>query len=313
MGELRKDYILDEYVIIATERSKRPDQFAHKDLPNEVKFCPFCPGSEDKTPPELLRFDKDGNWQVRVFENKFAAARQEGNPSITTHDNFFTFSSNYGKHEVVVETPSHTNRIWDLDHENTMNIFRAYQARVKAIREDPLIRYVEIFKNSGKEAATSVAHSHSQIIGLSKFPKRILDKEKATTHYNSCPYCDIIEIEMKSDRRVIENDTFVAFTPYGSRYNFEIWIFPKRHLVHLLELDEKEISDICDIYQQILGRLKTINAPFNMCVQSGIEKMHFHVEIKPRLSKWGGWELGTNNIINIVSPEQAARFYRGEE
>lgn len=313
MGELRKDYILEEYVIIAIERVKRPDQFKHVEAQNKATFCPFCKGNEDKTPPETFRIDKDGAWQIRVFENKFGAVHQKGTASLQTHDRFFTFSDNYGKHEVIVESPFHDRRIWDFDEENILNIFRAYCNRIDQISNDPLIHYVECFKNSGKEAATSIIHPHSQVIGISKIPQRILEKEKCCKEYQSCPYCDIMEIEKQSERRAFENESFVAFTPYASRYNFEIWVFPKRHVISILELDEKELADLAKIYKQIVNRLKELNAPFNMCLQNGIERMHFHMEIKPRLSKYAGFELGTDMIINIVSPEQAAKFYRGED
>lgn len=311
MGEVRKDYILDRYVVISTLRKKRPHQFKEESEPQKDEKCFFCPGMEDQTPPEIGRIGKR-KWKLRWFPNKFYAVVQEGDPNIKTDNDFFTYSSNYGKHEVIVETPDHKKQLWDLKVKDISQLFGVYNERINRIPEDPRIKYVPVFKNHGKKGGTSVVHSHSQIISLNHIPDNIQQEVEACKRYDSCPYCRIIEIEKQSDRRCFENDSFVAFTPYASRFNFEVWVFPKKHVKTLSEIED--YSDVADIMKKILSRLKTLNVSFNYYLHYAPpgEDLHFHIEVAPRIAVWAGFEISTGESINAVTPEDAAAFYRGE-
>ncbi len=313
MGELRKDYILDRWVIIASERAKRPQQFRREDVQEEVKSCDFCPGSENATPPEVYRVEKNGTWQVRAFPNKFAAVKQEGDPVIHTDNVFYTYASNYGKHLVLTETPEHTKQLWDLDVEEIVLVLRGYIEMIYLMHDDPSIKYVTIFKNHKKEAGTSIVHSHSQIIGYNKVPEEVAREVEATKSYNFCPYCDVIQREKGSARRCFENENFVAFCPYASRFPFEVWILPKQHLTHLEDI--KDLHGLAAMMKTVLSKLKELNAPFNYVLHHSptpADKLHFHIEIMPRLTTWAGFEMN-GTVINPQPPEEAARFYRGEE
>ena len=115
MHELRKDYLLNRWAIISTERAKRPRDFVreHPKIKEEGP-CPFCPGNERLTPPEIARIEEDKEWVFRVFPNKFPAVTPEGVPEVTTRDVFFTTGNAFGQHEVVVETPNHAQKLADL-------------------------------------------------------------------------------------------------------------------------------------------------------------------------------------------------------
>ena len=77
MPELRQNFMTKEWVVIATERAKRPDQMAshrqHKPVVSFSESCPFCPCHESQTPPEILRLPDGDHWSARVILNKFAA------------------------------------------------------------------------------------------------------------------------------------------------------------------------------------------------------------------------------------------------
>lgn len=310
MPELRKDYILDEWVIIATERGKRPHDFKVIKKQVKEKVCYFCPGNEEFTPNEIYRIEKNKKWYMRVFSNKFPAVKSEGNFKIQTDNKFYTFSNAFGYHEIVVETPLKTKQIWDLSEEDLKLLFNVYTLRTNELSNKEGINYVEIFKNHGAEAGTSVIHSHSQIIAYNKVPERI-EKEAKFSNINSCAYCEIIQKEKNSERRCFENDSFVAFTPYASRFPFEIWIFPKQHFKYL---NECNYNDLAKIFKQVLKGLKELNASFNYIIHSSptdIDNLHFHIEFLPRLTTWAGFEY-SGTIINPMPPENAARFYRGE-
>lgn len=314
MGELRKDYILDDFVLVSEKRGQRPHEFKEEDDLVEPKTCFFCPGSEDLTPPEVGRISKENGWSIRWFENKFSGVKEEGQFEIKTDNKYFTYSSNYGYHEIIVNTNDHNKQVCDLSVPELSDLFKVYRDRIKEISSRDHIKYVSIFKNHGSKAGTSIIHSHSQIIAMNQVPKRIVRKEEAVAKFDSCPYCEILKIEKDSYRRCFENNTFVAFTPYASRFNYEIWVMPKNHRVSMNELSEEEFNDLSDIMSKLLKRLATMNASYNYYLQySPFNDLHFHIEVCPRIATWGGFELDTEVIFNVISPETAAKFYRGEE
>ena len=321
MPELRKDYLLDRYVIIATERAKRPHDFVHKkDKKSPKSKCPFCPENEHMLPKMVEEIkDESGNWIVRSVQNKYAAVSLEGDPKIKTHNKFFTFASAYGYHEVIIETPDHDAEMEDLPQDHVEKVIWMYINRIKALNDQPNIRYVSVFKNRGIVAGASISHSHSQLIAYNNLPTKVEEELKAFYDYfiqnESCPFCEIIEMEKSSDRRCFENDHFVAFTPYASRFPFEIWIFPKKHIPNIIQLNKHEISALAHMLKQVFNKLDLLKyPPFNLQVHNAEtnEAFHFHIEITPRLATWAGFEIATETRINSMSPEEAAKFYRGE-
>jgi UDPglucose--hexose-1-phosphate uridylyltransferase len=311
--ELRKDYILDRWVYLATDRAKRPKEFKHKVVKGKKGVCFFCPGNENLTPPEIGRIGGK-KWELRWFPNKFPAVKLDGEYNIRTDNNYFTFSAGYGKHEVLAETNDHNKQLWDLPEERIKKIFQVYCGRIDALQEIEGIKYVLVFKNHGKEAGTSLIHSHTQIAGINIVPEIIKAKVEASKKFESCPYCDIINIEKESYRRCFENDTIVAFTPYAPRFNFEIWVLPKRHVKSVCELEDNELDDLADIMHKILSKLKSLNVSYNYYLQYAPKgsDLHFHIEVTPRIANWAGFEFSSDAIINSVTPEDAAKFYRGE-
>lgn len=313
--ELRKDYLLDRFVILATERAKRPHEFKKEKAKEKTKLCYFCPGNENLTPQEILRTsDKKGKWKIRVFPNKFAAVKKKGNPEIRTDNKYFTFADAFGQHEIVVETSDHKKQLADLSVEEIKEVLKVYNNRINELSKINGVKYVQIFKNHGEEAGTSIIHTHSQIIAYNKIPEIVEAEVGAVKKYESCPHCEIINIEKNSHRRCFENNSIAAFTPYASRFPFEIWIFPKRHIKNLTEMDENELFDLADILKKILLKLQELNAPYNYVLHYSPENenLHFHMELLPRLSKWAGFEFN-GTVINTITPEDAATFYRGEE
>ena len=312
MGELRKDYILDRWVIISAGRGKRPKQFKKLETV-EVKVDFFAPGNESMTPPEIGRTGTKKKWKMRWFENKFAALEPQGQADIRTDNTYFTFSGNYGYHEVVVETPRIDKQLYDLSTDEIEKVLEVYQRRIEDLSGKPNIKYVCVFKNHGQKGGTSIVHSHSQIMAINHLPKEVRDEVEASKRFGKCPYCDIINIEKGSLRRCFENDDFVAFAPYASRFNYEIWIFPKAHIRTLG--DVKNLNSLAEIMKKVLKKLKKIGADFNYYLHyyPDGEDLHFHIEVAPRIATWAGFELGSGTVINSVPPEDAAKFYRGEK
>ncbi len=312
MGELRKDYFLDRYVLITDDRGKRPHEFLNEEVKEKKMTCPFCPGNENLTPPEIDRLKDNGNWKIRVFPNKYAIVLEKGKSNIMTENTFFTFASNFGKHEVIVETPDHKKKLSDLSEDHIREVFNIYIKRINALNEIAGVEYVLVFKNHGKEAGTSLVHSHSQVVAYNRIPKLIQEEIEGYKKFETCPFCQIISIERESYRAVFENNSFVSFTPYASRFPLELWIFPKRHVDSITKLSQFELKDLATILKRILFKLESQHIPYNFYLHNAPqgEDFHFHIEIVPRISLLAGFELGSGDYVNIISPESAANFYK---
>ncbi|MFH1173811.1 MAG: DUF4931 domain-containing protein [archaeon] len=320
MLELRKDYLVDEYVIIATERAKRPEQFKEIiELPSKKETCPFCPGNESQLPVILQEIRYEGKWKARAIPNKFKIVEQTGNPDFHTDNTFFTFASAYGFHEIIIESPHHDEELEQQSVAGITDVLKLARARFREHMSKQNIRSVVLFKNRGKKAGASISHGHMQLLAynhVSPFLREQLEKfYEFFLNTERCPYCDIAAIEKTSYRRVLDYDHCVAFTPYASRFPFEVWISPKRHVTSFADMNDEECDSLAAALKYILSRLNTLNTPpYNIEFVSATaqEPYHFHVRITPRLTTWGGFELDTMTIVNPVSPEDAAKFYRGE-
>jgi UDPglucose--hexose-1-phosphate uridylyltransferase len=311
VGELRKDYILDRWVIIAAKRGKRPHEFKTESAPAAAQTDYFAPGNETFTPPEIGRIAAGKGWKMRWFENKFAALQPEGEPNVRMDNDFFTFAGNYGHHEIIVETPDQ-RQLWDLSVEELAMVLGVYRDRINSLSKEPNIKYVQILKNHGPAGGTSIIHSHTQVMATAVMPPRVLEEIAAVRKFVNNPYERIIAVESKSLRRVFENDAAVAFCPYASRFNFEAWVFPKRFCRTLDEVGD--LRPIAEALQRILVKLRELNCSFNIVLHYAPKgsDLHLHFEVLPRIAIWAGFEFGTDIIINSEPPEDAAAFYRGE-
>ena len=309
MGELRKDYILDRWVIISPKRGKRPHELIEKVEIKEEK-CVFCPGNEHMTPPEKGRFGDKSAWKVRWFANLFAAVVPEGISATKTENRFFTWANNLGVAEIIVDTADHKRQLGELSTDELALVLKAYNTRIDELSKVPFVKYVSVFKNHGLQAGTSLVHSHSQVFALPFVPPAILEKRVASKRFLSCPYCDVIQAEKDSTRRVAENNDFVAFAPYASRFNYEVWVFPKPHVTKFSKLN---FSSLAEILSPILHKIASSGWSFNLFFHyDPADVMHAHVEVCPRIATWAGFEISTDVIINSVPPEEAAAFYRGD-
>lgn len=306
-SEIRKDYIQDKYVIIAPRRGRsgRPHEF-RKAAPPKVKSktCHFCPARLDKEPyPYVLEVGGKQEWKVKVVPNIYPAVTLD-NPKA------------YGLQEVVVETPEHGKHLEELPVEHIAKLFWTYSARTQTISENKKIEYILIFKNAGGPAGASIQHAHSQIFATEFLPPHLIDKSQKVQAYKlktgHCVYCDVIKKERKGQRRVYEDDHVIAFAPYASIHNYEIWILPKRHLDNITMLDDKERKSWAKVLKKILKKIVKLNLSYNYYFHQVIndQDQHLYMKVTPRGSVWAGVEIGSGLIINAVSPEDAAKYYR---
>ncbi len=310
MLEIRKDYVLDRWVILSEKRETRPRQFKKIEI-KEESFCFFCQGNEHTTPREIGRIEENGKWKIRWFPNKYPTVLNKGAPKLS-ESGLYHHGYAYGYHEVIVETSDHKEQIADMNENHLKDVLKVYALRIKELSAKKGVKYVVISKNEGVEGGTSLIHPHSQVIAYNKIPKLISEESKASIKNRKCEYCRVIKKEAKSERFVKENKNFVAFCPYASRFNYEVWIFPKKHIKNITEFDEEMFMDLASLLKHVMGKIKDITSSYNYFLHYAPKgrDLHFHMEICPRIATWGGFELSSDDTINSVSPEKAAKFYR---
>ncbi len=331
MPQLRKDPVTREWVIIATERSKRPSDFNVPEdsltKPAFLDTCVFCTGNESKTPPEVLAFRSVPNtpnapgWWVRVVSNKFPALQIEGDLDRGGYG-MYDFMNGVGAHEVIIETPEHNKCMASIGPRQAEEVWWACRQRMIDLSRDPRFKYILVFRNHGKVAGASLEHPHSQLIALPMVPmqvqQEIVGADKYYEAHDRCIYCDMIRQELNFGQRVImETNEFIAFSPFAPKYPFQTCVMPKKHMKSFVE-SEEQIPEFVHVLQGVLKRIgKTLkHPPYNYtlhtapCDSEKDHVFHWHLEIMPRLTIAAGFEMGTGIYINVTSPEDAAMHLR---
>ncbi|MFA5089643.1 MAG: galactose-1-phosphate uridylyltransferase [Candidatus Omnitrophota bacterium] len=337
MPELRKDPIIGRWVIIATERAKRPDQFSTQPEQGPLeKACPFCEGNESQTPPEIYAIRprstprNTSGWELRVVSSIAPFLRIEGDLE-RRGKGLYDLMNGVGAHEIIIETNQHTANMADLSEDQIARVITCYIDRIMDLERDKRFKYVLVFKNYGWSAGGGrVKHSRSQLIATPVNPKRVKEELAGARFYydyhERCVFCDLIKQELASKERVIlELDGFVAVTPFAARFPFEIWILPKKHSCDFISLDMDARRHLGRVMKTVLSKLKKgLNDPaYNYVIHTAPfrrEKLgywksidydyHWHIEIMPRLTRVAGFEWGTGFYICPLPPENAAQFLR---
>ncbi len=331
MPELRKDPVVGRWVIISTDRSRRPTNFTPVRVEKTTSFCPFCPGQEDKTPPEVYACRQNGGgpnstgWKVRVVPNKFPALQIEGALD-RRGEGLYDKMNGVGAHEVVIEGPAHGMDLADLPVEHLVEVLKAYRERMMDLHRDRRFRYVLIFKNHGAGAGATLEHTHTQLIATPIIPKILMEELEGARRYHElkerCVFCDIIQqdtADHNGRRVVIMNDRFLTIEPFAPRFPFETWILPRRHDSSFQVVqDDDEFKDLAKILKDTLARLNRAldRPPYNFVIHTApvtegeLEYFHWHLEIMPVLTRVAGFEIGSGFYINPTPPEDAAQYLR---
>jgi UDPglucose--hexose-1-phosphate uridylyltransferase len=339
MSELRHDPLSKRWVIIAGERSRRPeDLIAQEGSHHDRGFCPFCPGSEDKTPPEIAARRPGGGaangpgWNVRIIPNKYPALSIEGDLA-RQGVGLFDRMRGVGAHEVVVESPLHDLHVADMELAQLTDVLEMCQDRIRDLGRDARFKYVLLFKNHGVAAGATVTHPHLQIIATPVTPRAIsVELESAREHFHlkeRCIFCDMIEQEIASRERIVGIDEhFVVMAPYASRFPFELLVIPRAHQHAFTDEPHLKVSALARTLKETLARLKSVlrDPPYNFVLHAAPNTetlvrgrnnwdtlafdFHWHIEILPRLTRVAGFEWGTGFYVNPTAPEEAAAFLR---
>jgi UDPglucose--hexose-1-phosphate uridylyltransferase len=326
MVYLRKDYVLDKFVIVPGNAQHGHDKEALSEK------CPYCPGNEMMTEPALIALvakdgmlqrlsDSDENivedWCVRVFPSSLPMVTTTGTSGYT--DRPLYSEPAYGYHQVVVASPQHNQKLSQISVDQWANVLLVIQDRVRWLYTQKGVTYVSIYVDSGESAGTTITHPHLNIVTFSNIPPAIEQEANASHRYmnetGNCPGCSIISVESSGPRQILGTDSFLAFSPWAPTYPFEFWVYPKRHTTTFSKITQKEISDLALMIRATLGGMsKALNdTHFNLAFHLAPEKknsrqIHWHIEIYPQIRTWSGLERGFGIYVNNTIPEKSAEI-----
>ena len=321
MPKLRQNPVTGDWVVIAPERAKRPDDYIlPKPSPKKrvLEFCNFCPGGE----AYHQQIEDAGTKHIYVVTNKFPAFVPEEAVELDSGKIYYSQKS-VGGHEVV-SFIDHNTDLEEMPSPYLNELFEVYQKRIRFYNQDPIIEYTMPIHNHGAEAGESIEHPHSQIFASCIKPtmieKELLGSKKFYEEEKKCIFCKMIKEEKENGQRLIfENEEFIAFCAYAARVPFELWILPKKHSERFEDMEPGVRGKLADIFQTIIAKLHhgLNDPPYNFYLHnSPIKKRHnglyyhWHLEVLPRLSRFGGYEMGSGIIVDVVSPERSAEFLR---
>ena len=307
MPEYRHDEILDRRVIVAAERSARPHTTTtNPDARTGPEHCPFCPGHEDRTPPETYRTGEGAaetlGWRVRVVPNLY--------PMVGT----FEDGDATGAHEVVILSPDHEASLGQLDLDQAIEVFTVLRDRARS-HLDAGRAYAAVFLNHGRGAGASIEHPHAQIVAPDTPAAAITAMaERFST--------DLIAREMAAARRtglVVVDGPAIAWCPPASWSPYSMRVAHRSTRAGFDGATDAEVRVVAEALHSALGRIFATlgDVPYNVIVHSAppnvhAREMHWHVEVVPRTGVVAGFELGSGIYANSVAPEHAATLLRGE-
>jgi UDPglucose--hexose-1-phosphate uridylyltransferase len=331
MSELRRDSITGRWVILAPDRTRRPQDFspAVQPLP-PLRVCPFCESNENLAGWELLAWRPYGGaangpgWEVRVVPNREPVLRVEAALGEPPLESLFQRFGNLGAHEVVIESPRHDMSWSTMTVDAIMRVLWAWRERIRDLKRDTRLKSFVVVKNHGAAAGAKLEHPHSQLFAYPFAPPGVeIELAAARRHHDNtdgCVYCHLIARELEAAQRVIaQDDLTIALAPFAPRLPFETWILPYAHTAHFEDASDTLLAAIALRAQDIVHRFDAVlqRPPFNLVLHTApdgrIEQAayHWHLEIVPRLGPASGVEWGSGVYINPVPPEEATQVLRG--
>jgi UDPglucose--hexose-1-phosphate uridylyltransferase len=328
MSELRKDPVVERWVLVADDALRSPVIPRAREHIGKDLLCPFCPGNEHLCPPDIFAYAPDGSgsahsgWQLRVIPNRSPLLMvEEGHRR--SGEGLYDKITGVGANEVFIETPEHDIRQSQMSPAQLEGLIWAYQSRIHDLRKDGRIRSVYIYKNCGVQAGATLDHGYSLLVALPIVPRALAEEmEGARRHFlikERCIYCDVIQQETSAETRLVaESRCFIAIEPFAPRLPFETWILPRRHAPRFEHIEPAEVHELALIFREVMSRIDAglCSPDYNYWIHSapfGNEcdpYYHWHMEILPRITPSTGLEGGTDLHYNTTLPEDAAEYLR---
>ncbi len=329
MSELRQDPVSGDWIIMAPERGGRPHNIGGKKAarkPSPKKDCPFENPKKSGNWPPILSWPNEKKWQILLTPNKFPALSHADGCAQNFRVGPYDLKNGTGRHDLLI-TRDHRKNFGDLAPAMATKVLEVLQARYRMLARDKCLLYTSSFFNYGPTAGASIFHPHYQVITLpilpSDFKHSLLGLEAYYEKNHRCAHCVMLAEELRSKTRIIDQNRFAALvSPFVPREAYEIRVFPKRHLPRFENTSLHELRDMAAMLQSGIKRLKRYlgDPDFNFFIHTAPLKnrtryryYHWHIEIVPKITIIGGFELSTGVDINVVDPENAAAVLRGEK
>jgi len=333
MSELRVDPITGRRVIVVPGRIARPNEYAVPPPPApSAEGCPFCEGSEARTPPEVAALGPPGRaanasgWWVRVIPNRFPTVDAEtSNPVRSVSPGELSSRPGYGYHEVVIESPTHSPMLPFLPPEQVDRVLRVCRERVRVLSERPDIGSVTVFENVGPDSGGSLWHPHSQLVATPGLSPDLVEEFEGAERYRHesgapCAFEELARREVEGGRRLLfRTEELTAYTPFASTFPLEVRFVPSRHVSSFGEVNDRELERLAERVPEVLRALLAIAPPasYNLVSRSPVPSMgdrarqyHWHLDLYPRLVRPDGFDIGSGFHVNTARPEDAAEAYR---
>lgn len=326
-SELRQDLVSGDWIVIASQRGKRPNQLIKKTKKREIAPKTGCPFEDLQKSghgePILIYRDKKEKWQIQIVNNKYPAFRHQNKCVSIFKNGPYSVTQAIGHHDLVV-TRDHNKNFSRLSFEEALKVFESFRERYLMLLEDPCTSYVSIFHNWGPAAGASIYHPHYQIIAIPVIPPDVEHSLEGSRRFykkhKKCVHCVMISQELKKKIRIIfQNKEAIAFAPFVSKEPFEVRIFPKKHLPYFENTPDRILADIVETLQFVLKKIsKNMKDPdYNFFIHTApikdkrkYKNYHWHIEVVPKTNIDAGFELSTGVEINSVDPDEAAKFLK---
>lgn len=326
-SEIRRDPLLDEWVVVASHRQGR----TYHPPADECPLCPSGNGRSTEIPAD--------DYEVVVFENRFPSLTGGPDGAESVAGEPFGRRAGAGRCEVVCFTSDHNASFGDLTPGRARLVLDAWTDRTAELSRLPGVEQVFCFENRGKEIGVTLGHPHGQIYAYPFVaPRTARMTASAAAHRERTGrnlFDDVLAAERKDGVRVvIETDHWTAFVPHAARWPYEVHLYPNRRVPDLPALDEAARAEFPAVYLELLRRFDRLftqeagtpatdrtpyisawhQAPLRQ--DTDREDFALHLELftirraPGKLKFLAGSESGMNVFINDVPPEAAAARLR---
>ena len=324
MSELRQDPVSGDWILLAPLRSRRHLFKGREKMELSKNKCPFEDPPKFGNAPAVLVYQKEdkSDWFLQIIPNKYPAVGP-GECKLFYKEGLHKTRSGIGSHEIVIYR-DHDRYLADFSKKEIKEVLLAFQERYRSLAKEKCVEYISIFHNHGKEAGSTVPHPHSQILSLPIIPPDVSHSISGSRRYfnehKRCVHCEMLKQELKEKKRIIyQNKEMVVITPFASRTDFEIRIFPKKHFAYFEKVKDAELNFLADALKLVFSKIyKKLKDPaYNFFIHTApvikdqdYSHYHWHMEILPKFEIVGSVELGTGLNIISVAPEKTAQIFK---
>jgi len=328
MSEFRQDIVSGDWIVVAPERAKRPQQFKNKiKRKSDIKSkCPFEDLKKSGNWPPVSGWPNIEKWKLIVIPNKFPILNHSEKCAIKTPRGPYYTEEGVGHHDLII-TKDHATPLYKIPATDMTQLMTIMQDQFVSYGEDRCLEYVSAFMNWGPKAGGSLVHPHLQLLATPIIPPDVTHSLHGSERYykknKKCPHCEVVRYERAEKARVIdENGSGIVVAPFASHTHFEIRIFPKRHNPSFEKITPTEKKEIGALLQSTLKRIaeRLSDPDLNFFIHSAPIKnkskyrfYHWHIEILPILKTNGGLELSTGVQVNSMPPEDVANFLHSKK